>query len=81
MKEEQKPHLNTCLTAMIFAILPGVLVKKNLGKKYNHKYHDKTRHKILYKEFLDIFNLFNSEEKLIEMFHPYDTQVNEGLNT
>ena len=37
--------------------------------------------KKFHKQLDDIFVAFNTEEKLQEMFHPCDTQTNEGLNT
>ena len=44
-------------------------------------YRCKTKNAKLYKQFTKIYRQFTSEERLRECMHPYDTQLNEAMNT
>ena len=44
-------------------------------------YRDKIKNSKLFKQFMEIYQQFTSEERLKECMHPYDTQLNEAMNT
>ena len=80
-KKRAKAPLEHLFNCHDFCSTEWCPVKKHPDKDYNHKYRCKKKNHILYEQLKEIFDTFNTDEKLKQMFHPFDTQKNEGLNT